>query len=94
MPKDLFVVAVAVGAALIAAWTYARFPSWAPERLGRTMIHVVIAFMILTLTPTFADSPAAAFATIFLLLLPALVYAFVCTLWLLKFAQQALGMSR
>lgn len=94
MSNEVFVLAVAVGAALLAAWTYARFPSWAPERLGRTVLHVVIAFVLLQLAPGIASSPAAAFASIFLLLLPALVYAFLCTLWLLKFAQQALGMSR
>ena len=94
MPIELFVLAVALGAALLAAWTYVRFPAWAPQRLGRTVVHVAIAFVLLQLAPSITSSPVAAFASIFLLLLPALVYAFLCTLWLLKFAQQALGMSR
>ena len=94
MSNEVFVLAVALGAALLAAWTYARFPSWAPEKLGRIVLHVAIAFVILQLVPGVAGSPAAAFATIFLLLLPALVYALLSTLWVLKFAQQALGMSR
>jgi hypothetical protein len=36
----------------------------------------------------------ARFALVFLFILPALVYALLCSLWMLKHAQTALGISR
>jgi hypothetical protein len=40
------------------------------------------------------DATASTFASIFFLLLPALVYALLSMLWVLRLAQTALGLSR
>jgi hypothetical protein len=94
MSNGMFVLALAVGAGLLAVWIHARFPTLAPERLGKTMLHAGAAFLVLRLTPGFGDSPTALFIGVFLFVLPALVYALLCTLWMLRIFQTALGMSR
>jgi hypothetical protein len=94
MSNALFVVALAAGAALLAGWTHTRFPGLAPERMGTTLLHAGVAFVLLKLTPGLGDSPVAMFAGIFLFVLPALVYALLSSIWVLKLAQTALGMSR
>lgn len=94
MSKELFVLVLAAGAALLAIWIHVRFPGLAPERIGRTLLHAGIAFVILQLTPGLSDSPVALLAGVFLFVLPALVYGLLSSIWVLKLAQTALGMSR
>jgi len=94
MSKELFVLALAGGAALLAIWTHARFPKLAPERMGRTLLHTGIAFVLLKLAPGLGDSSLAMFPGVFLILLSALVYGLLCSIWVLKIAQTALGMAR
>ena len=90
MSNGTFVLALAVGAALLAAWTHARFPSLAPERLGRTIAHLVVASVLLQVTPGLGGS-VGVFAAVFLLVLPALVYAMLSAIWMLEHARTALG---
>lgn len=94
MSKELFVLVLAVGAGLLAVWIHARFPGLAPERVGKTLLHAGAAFVLLRLIPGLGDSTPAMFAGIFLFFLPAIVYALVCSIWLLKLTQTALGVSR
>ena len=94
MSKELFVLALATGAGLLAMWVYVRFPRLAPARMGPTMIHTGAAFVLLLLTPGLGGSVPAKFGLVFLFVLPSLVYALLCTLWMLKHAQTALGVSR
>lgn len=93
MSNGTFVLVLAAGAGLLAMWAHVRFPSLAPERLGRTIAHVVTAFALLHVTSALGQSTTV-FAMVFLLVLPALVYALLCTIWLLQHAQTALGLSR
>lgn len=93
MSNSTFVLVLAAGAGLLAMWVHARFPSLAPERLGRTILHAATAFALLKLTSMFGESTTA-FAVVFLFVLPALVYALLCTIWILQQAQTALGLSR
>jgi hypothetical protein len=90
MSKELFVLALAVGAGLLAMWVYVRFPGLAPARIGKTLFHTVAAFMLLLMSPGLGVS-VSAIGLVFLFILPALVYALLCTLWMLKHAQAALG---
>jgi hypothetical protein len=94
MSNGTFVMALTVGAALLALWTHVRFPSLAPERLTRTIAHVVAAFALLLTLPGLGHSPTTVLAGVFLLVLPALAYALLCTIWMLKHFQAALGLSR
>ena len=94
MSNGTFVVALAIGAALLAVWIHGRFPLLAPERLGPTLLHAGVAFVILKLTVHVGGSNLSTFGGIFLVLLPAFVYALLCTLWMVRHAQTALGVSR
>jgi hypothetical protein len=93
MSNSTFVLVLAAGAALLALWVHTRFPSLAPERLGRTIVHAVTAFALLHLTSAVGESTAF-FTVVFVFVLPALVYALLCTIWVLQHAQAALGLSR
>jgi hypothetical protein len=94
MSKELFVFALAIGAGLLAMWVYVRFPGLAPARIVKTLFHTGAAFALLMLTPGLVGPTPAGFALVFLFVLPTLVYALLCTLWVLKHAQTALGASR
>lgn len=93
MSNGTFVLVLAAGAGLLAMWVHARFPALAPERLGRTILHAAAAFALLKTTTLFGESTAA-FTVVFVFVLPALVYALLCTIWVLQHAQTALGLSR
>ena len=93
MSNGTFVLVLAAGAGLLAMWTHVRFPALAPERLGRTILHAATAFALLKLTALFGES-STAFTLVFVFVLPALVYALLCTIWVLQHAQTALGLSR
>jgi hypothetical protein len=93
MSNGTFVLVLAAGAALLALWVHMRFPSLAPDRLGRTIVHAVTAFALLKMTSIFGES-STVFTAVFVFVLPALVYALLCTIWVLQQAQSALGLSR
>ncbi len=93
MSNGMFILALATGAALLALWSYARFPSLAPEQLWRTALHLCLAIAAINLAPN-AVSTHSAFVAVLVLVLPALVYVFLSTLWMLRFAQAAMGLGR
>ena len=93
MSNHIFMVALTVGAGLLAIWTHARFPSLTPEHLPRTMLHAVLAFVVLMAMPHVLDE-SMPLKGIFLVVLPALVYALLGTIWILRQAQIALGVGR
>ena len=93
MSNGTFTLVLAAGAGLLALWLHVRFPSLAPERLGRTIVHAMTAFVLLKVTSLVGDS-STMFAVLFLFVLPALVYALLCSIWVLQQAQTALGLSR
>jgi hypothetical protein len=90
MSNHMFMVALTVGAALLALWTHTRFPSLAPDHLPRTLLHAGLAFVVLMVTPHLLDE-SAPLKGIFLVVLPALVYALLGTIWVLRQAQTAMG---
>jgi ABC-type uncharacterized transport system permease subunit len=93
MSNGTFVLVLATGAALLAMWTHVRFPSLAPERIGRTVMHSAGAFVLLKFAAS-VEGGASVLVPLFLLVLPALVYALLCVIWVIQHAQTALGLSR
>ena len=93
MSNGTFVLALAAGAGLLALWTHVRFPDLAPERLGRTLLHTAAALLLLRLLPLGLES-VNVYVAVFAVVLPALTYALLAMLWMLKQAQTALGMQR
>ena len=57
------------------------------------MLHTATSFALLKLTSLFGESTTV-FVVVFLLVLPALVYALLCAIWLVQQAQIALGLGR
>jgi hypothetical protein len=91
MSNSAFVFVLSIGAALIALWVHARFPKLAPEMVGKTLLHTFVASALLGLMPGAVESPFMALVTIVLLVLPALTYALLCSIWMLRHVQTAMG---
>ena len=91
MSSSAFVFILTVGCGLLALWVHVRFPKLAPEHVGKTLLHTGLAFALLQLSPGMVESPVMAFITIVVLLVPALSYALLCSIWMLRHVQTALG---
>ena len=91
MSVGVFVVFLAVGAGLLALWFDSRFPTLAPESLRQAVLHVCAAFLIgrvvvpLVLPAIVERTPEAALAVaVVAVALPAVAYAFLAGVWVLK----------
>ena len=101
MSPELLTVGLALGAAAIAVWVHARFPGLAPQTLRfRFFVHVACCGIALKVAVPSAlhfivsmGTMAASLAGIFAVVLPALVYTFLVTVWILKLVQNAAGSS-
>jgi hypothetical protein len=91
MSNSLFVFVLSIGSALLALWIHVRFPKLAPEHVGKTLLHTGIAFALLRLVPGMIESPVIALITIVVLVVPALSYALLCSIWMLRHVQTAMG---
>ena len=90
MSVQLFVAALAAGAALLALWLHVRLPNLAPASVARTIVHLALAGdRALLLRPRAGGSVPAAFSAAFLIVLPGLVYAFLASIWMLRLMQAA-----
>ncbi len=90
MSVQLFVAALAAGAALLALWLHVRLPNLTPS-VPRAVAHLVLAGVVLYFfVPDAASgSVPAAFSAAFLVVLPGLVYAFLASIWVLRLMQAA-----
>jgi hypothetical protein len=86
-----FTMTLTAGAFILAAWLDNRLDERRPATIARRVAHVAISCVLLQLAavgmtlvaPNDADK-ARQFVSVFVVLLPALVYAFVAGLWLLR----------
>jgi hypothetical protein len=91
-----FIVTLVLGAFLLAAWVDARVDERRPGTPARRIAHVAASCVLLQLAsigvalvaPNNA-STARQVAAVFVVLLPALVYAFVAGLWILRTLAEA-----
>jgi hypothetical protein len=98
---QLLTICIALGAAAIAMWVHARFPTLAPESLRlRFFVHVAgCAIVLKVAVPSALGATAAADGApvkllgLFGVVFPALVYTFLVTVWVLKLVQNAAGSS-
>lgn len=79
MPAVLFLLALVAGAALLALWLDVRFPGLAPSGLQRRLAAACAAGVLLTVAPA-----QATVVSLVGVLLPALAFAFLTGLWLLR----------
>jgi hypothetical protein len=75
---------LAVGAGLLALWIDVRHPNLPPDSLSKRMLPAGAALLVLQVVPVFHGSAAAVYATVFALLLPALISSFLAAVWLLR----------
>jgi hypothetical protein len=91
---------VVCGAAVTAAWVYARFPGLAPESLAARALHLGAGVLCLGFAPSVMGlipdarvDPAAATLALFSVFYPALVYTFVSAIWVARIVQQSLRLG-
>jgi hypothetical protein len=90
-----FLLFLAMGAALLAAWVIDRFPERSPSQLRQALIHFTISLALVWAAPNVvgllaAGGPPVAVAAVFLLLLPPLVYAWLSAAWVLRLLHEAI----
>jgi hypothetical protein len=92
---DAMLITVAVGTALVAAWTHVRFPALAPRTMGGTGLHLLGSLLLLRLVAvsmTSAPPTAAARLALFVGLgFPALIYLFLAALWTIQLFQRLMS---
>jgi hypothetical protein len=97
VPLQTFMLLLVVGAAVLALWIIARFTGFGPRSLAATIVHVVIACVLLRLVqfPMAAVNgsglPGTAYLDLFAVALPLLVYAFLAGGWVTR---AAIGLLR
>jgi hypothetical protein len=90
--------AFAVGAGLLALWIDFRFPHLTPQ-FRTTFIHVGVSIviaqlMVPALTHAGPSGKAGVMLLLFLIALPALVYCFLTSVWIIKNVQGAMRRYR
>jgi hypothetical protein len=96
-----FIPALAIGAALLAAWFDCRFDKLRPTSLGRAAIHAGIAIAVLQAATAGAQyvvgeeaGAARRLILLFALFLPSIVYAFLSGLWLMRALSEVASTAR
>lgn len=96
MNAGLFVIALAVGAAVLALWVEVRVPRLAPTKFIWVLANLLAAVVGLHLGAAALEKAGGLeprFAALFGAVLPALTYVFLSALWLMRAAQSALSGS-
>jgi len=96
MTVHQFLMVLTLGAGALALWINARFPKLAPEGIRPAIIHVGAAILVgqvvlpglLRLMPD-TNPVVRALVITFLLGLPALIYALLASIWVIRIAQGA-----
>ena len=93
----MFSVLFVAAAAALAIWIVVRFPERAPTEFRRAMVHFGVSMVgmyvvvpILQHDLAFMHQPFRLYLSVFGVVLPALVYRFVATIWLLRLATGSL----
>jgi hypothetical protein len=94
-------VALVLGSAGLALWTYARFVARTPSHWGLVLAHLVVsATVLMALAPAAMrvaleqPLPASGVFAVVAIALPALTYMFLASLWLLALTGRLLGSFR
>ena len=93
MNAQVFVLALATGAGLLALWVEVRFPQLAPSRVVGVFLHIVAALACLHVADGVigaAGDPVFRFVAVFATALPALTYVFLGSIWILRLMRSSL----
>jgi hypothetical protein len=96
-----FVIALTLGAALLALWAGVRFPRMGPDTLAGALIQVAVALAAgWFLVPAAINSAIrwdetfGPLIAMLLFVLPALTYLFLASLWAMRVLQQMMRGAR
>jgi hypothetical protein len=90
-------LAIVAASALLALWSYLRWPAAAPSKYGDAIVRVLVAFVLLqvgtfALDAAVGASPVAAVLAVVGVVAPVLAFMFLASIWILKlFAEQLKG---
>jgi hypothetical protein len=97
MAVPLMVLLIGLGAGAIALWIDVRFPRLAPEEMRPALIHVGISIVVAQLLVPIGmhfllslESHIATLFAIFAIAFPAISYALLAGLWVIKLTTGAL----
>jgi hypothetical protein len=95
MDKHYFVLSLFVGAAFLALWCYVRLESRMPTSMSRVILHTLVAMVALriasvTVGVAVGENPLQTMLVLFVVMLPALVYVFLASLWVLRMLRSAM----
>jgi len=97
MTASQLLITLTVGTAVLALWSYVRWPGAAPATMKGAVLRVIISLVLLQVGAAAFDlgveaAPSLAILLVFGAVLPALTYAFLASIWFLKaFADQING---
>jgi hypothetical protein len=100
MSAQGFLTLLMLGAALIAIWTDRRFPGLTPRGFTGALVAVFASTLLVHLTTPLVTklvdtpTPAHLLTAIFMVTLPALTFAFLSGVWLIKVTLHALDRTR
>lgn len=89
MTAGQLLMAFTLGTAVLALWSYVRWPGAAPQTMKGAAIRVVLALVLLQVGATALGfgvdaAPAFALAVVVGVVVPVLTFAFLASLWFLK----------
>ena len=84
MNVAVLLLALILGAAAIAFWIDVRFPRLAPSELRNKLVAAVIGIALVSTAPVSAAGGVATMATLLGFFLPALCFALLTSVWLIR----------
>jgi uncharacterized membrane protein len=89
MTAGQFLMTLTVATAVLALWSYVRWPGAAPATMKGAVLRVVIAIVLLQVGAAALDLGIAAAPSLAIVILigavvPVLTYAFLASIWFLK----------
>jgi hypothetical protein len=89
MTAGQFLIALAVGTAALAVWSYVRWPGAAPATFKGAVLRMVIAVLLLqvglgALRAGIDAAPSLSVLVVVGAVVPVLTYAFLASIWFMK----------
>ena len=97
MTAGPLLMAFSLGTAMLALWSYLRWPGAAPATIKGAIVRVALALLLLQIGAAVLGygveaAPAFAVAVVVGVVIPVLTFAFLASIWFLKvFAEQIRG---